>query len=191
MIRSLLSTLALAGLMVPTAHAAFITGTVDFTGTAGINGTGPLDATTFSSFTGTTVRFGTGAYSGTAGTPASFQPLTFNPPTPLDHAWSFTIGSITYSFDLVTLVKDFQGQPLDGPGLGDIRVSGTGIAHITGYEDTPGSFVLHASGGLSDLEMAFGATAVGLPPGVPDSGSTLVLVGAALGGVASLRRRLV
>jgi len=174
-------------------QAAVITGTVDFTGTTAINGTGPLDASAFTSFTGVAVDVGTGAYSGTVGTAATLKPFSFNPTiTPISALWSFSVGSTVYSFDLTSLVKDFQGVPADAPGLGTIRVSGTGTAHITGYTDTPASFVLHASGGLADLQLAFGSSTAGTPPpsGVPDGGNTLLLLGSALSGLAFLRCRL-
>jgi VPDSG-CTERM motif len=194
MIKQLTTITALAALaaLTPQAHAAFISGTVDFIGTAAIDGSGPLSATAFTSFSNVTVDFGTGVYSGTMGASATIQPFSFNPPSgPITGLWSFTQGSTTYSFDLATLVKDFQGVPADAPGLGTIRVSGTGVAHATGLSDTPASFVLHASGGLADLQLAFGASTTTLPPGVPDGGSTMAMLACGLVGIGFVRRKLI
>ncbi len=90
------------------------------------------------------------------------------------------------------MVLDFQGVPANAPGLGVIRVSGTGVAHGTGFDDTPASWVLHASGNQSELELAMGSTTTARPPasGVPDSGSTMMLLGGVLSGITWLRRRL-
>lgn len=182
--------LAVLAALAPQTHAAFISGTVDFIGTTAIDGTGPLTATAFTSFSGVTVDFGTGSYAGTVGDTATIKPFSFNPPSsPMTGLWSFSSGGTTYSFDLQTLVKDSQGVPADAPGLGVIRVSGTGIAHATGLSDTPASFVLHASGGLADLELAFGASATAIPPGVPDTGATLSLLSCGLIGLGFLRRK--
>jgi hypothetical protein len=184
------SVLALFAVAAPITQAAFISGTVDFTGTASINGTGPLNATAFTAFSGVAVDVGTGAYSGAVGAATTVHPFSFNPSSaPIANLWSFTAGGNTYSFDLMNLVLDSQGPPDDAAGLGVIRVSGTGMAHITGYSDTPATFVLHASGGVADLELAFGASTTAFPPGVPDTSNTLLLLAAGWGGLACFRRR--
>jgi len=188
---SIVTALAALAAVVPQARAAFISGTVDFIGTAAVDGSGPLSANAFTSFSGVSVDFGTGSYSGTVGDSATIKPFSFNPPSgPITGLWSFTQGSSTYSFDLSTLVKDEQSIPADAPGLGVIRVSGTGVAHATGFSDTPASFVLHASGGLADLELAFGASGTAFPPGVPDGGRTIALLAFGLAGIAYARRKL-
>jgi hypothetical protein len=171
------------------AQATFIDGTVDIIGTASVDGTSAVDATKFTGFTAS-VDVGTGSYAGTGGATVSIQPFSFNPASgAINNLWSFSFGGKVYSFDLASLVLDFQGIPAGGPGLGVIRVAGTGTAHITGLQDTPASWVLHASGGETEILLAMGSTTTGLPPsGVPDAGSSWMLLGTALSGVGLLRK---
>lgn len=126
----------------------------------------------------------TGAYAGVAaGTAAIWTPFTFNPPaasvTPL---WMFTIGTTTYSFDATSMT-------VTHPNATTVNISGAGIAHITGFADTLGTWTVTATG--SGVDFTFGASTGTGPGDVADGGTTVLLLGTALSGVALLRKKLV
>jgi hypothetical protein len=171
-----------------TTQAVPITGSIQFVGTATMN----ASQTAFISFgnpigggLGPWVQGGsqTGGYAGIAGgTTAIWTPFTFNPPaasvTPL---WMLTVGTTTYSFDATSM-------SVTHPNATTVNISGTGIAHITGFADTLGTWTVTATG--SGVDFTFGAT-TGPGGNVADGGTTVLLLGAALSGVALLRRKLV
>jgi hypothetical protein len=61
---------------------------------------------------------------------------TLTPPGGVPAQWSFSLGGIDYSFDLLTLNN---GTVFINPdnGLGSMSFGGTGIVHATGFADTP------------------------------------------------------
>jgi hypothetical protein len=190
--RATLRKLLGAGLLLLTAasvQAIPISGTIQFVGTATMN----ASQTAFVSFgnplgggLGPWVQAGsqTGSYAGVAaGTTAIWTPFTFNPPaasvTPL---WMFTIGSTTYSFDATSM-------SVTHPNATTVNISGSGIAHITGFGDTLGTWTVTATG--SGVDFTFGASTGSEPDGVADGGTTVLLLGTALSGVALLRKKTV
>jgi len=166
-----------------------ISGTIQFVGTATMN----ASQTAFVSFgnpigggSGPWVQAGSqsGDYAAVAGgTTASWTPFTFNPPaasvTPL---WMFTIGTTTYSFDAISMT-------VTHPNATTVNISGSGIAHITGLADTLGNWTVTATG--SGVDFTFGAFTGSGPGGVADGGTTVLLLGTALSGVALLRKKMV
>ncbi len=86
-------------------------------------------------------------------------------------------GGNTYSFDLLTLSIDQQGN-------NTLMLSGTGDLNMTGFDTTTGSWVFTANqgGGTFSFSSSNGA--------VPDGGSALILFGLGLGGLETLRRKL-
>lgn len=163
-------------------HAIPIQGSIQFLGQAttdpsgsafiGYSGPGGIGL-------GPIVQIGTGDYAGiAAGAVATWSGFSFNPPvasvTPL---WTFLISGITYSFDSDSMV-------VSHPDAFTWNISGTGIAHITGFDDTVGTWEVTATG--SGTTFTFGAST----SAVPDGGTTVLLLGAALSGLALVRRRL-
>lgn len=164
-------------------------GTIQFVGTATMNSS----QTAFISFgdplgggLGPWVQAGSqsGNYAGvTAGTTAFWTPFTFNPPaasvTPL---WMFTAGGITYSFDATSMT-------VTHPNSSTVNISGSGIAHISGFADTIGTWTVTATG--AGVDFTFGAFTGSDTGGVADGGTTVLLLGTALSGVALLRKKMV
>ena len=191
---SALGAIAIAG--ASAAHATMITGTVGFTsapntpagsasqsgGTTSIHFNNPLY-----------VNFGTDDYSGTTGAVATFTDFSFTGSGTSAHLsggsiipeWTFTMGSKTYSFDLLKL-----DSGTFTPGrVSALSLQGEGIAHITGFTDTPASFSLQGTGNhFTFTILQASTTAVG--NSVPDGGSAMTLLGLGLVAVETVRRKL-
>jgi hypothetical protein len=133
--------------------------------------------------------FVTQDYAGAAGQAVNFAPISWsgsgasaviissNAPE-----WSFTIGTKTYSFDLLHLTSaSFQGGKHNF-----LALSGDGLASITGFGKTPAFFSLRGTGqGSAFIVLHASDTAT-----VPDGESGLALFGSALIAVAGWRRAL-
>ena len=75
---------------------------------------------------------------------------------------------------------------------GYVSVSGTGIVSGNGYDPTPMSWDFTSqdpNAGTSPDSWTFSASGASTPPSVPDGGSTAMLLGAALTGLAFLRKK--
>jgi hypothetical protein len=162
-----------------------ITGQIDLTGTATADNSDFLAAHEFTSFSGVTVGgLPSGTYAGVADgqavsmpSPVVFAPTPNLPVSPL---WTFTIGATTYDFNLTSLSV--------GPiSANSIQLDGSGTLQVTGYTDTPGSWILNASSYGSDT---FTFESSNTAAGVPDGGTTVLLLGASLTGLALIKRRL-
>jgi hypothetical protein len=113
---------------------------------------------------------------------AFFSAFVFSPPaTPLIPLWRMTFNGITYSFDATSMVAHYNA-PLQIWNLG-----GSGIAHITDELDTPG--IWNLSAGRQGISFFLGAGSA-VQASVPDGGSTALLLGTALAGLALHRRKL-
>jgi hypothetical protein len=167
------------------AQANPITGTINFDGSATSDNPNFLLATEFTSFSSVTVVSGaSGTYGGVAGGTAVSMPnaLFFSPVTvPVSPLWTFTIGATTYDFNLTSMTVSYESAT-------QIDLSGSGTLQVTGYTDTPGQWELSANnvGGAAE----FGFTSSNVASGVPDGGTTVLLLGAALAGLWLLQRRL-
>lgn len=100
---------------------------------------------------------------------------------PVTPEWTITLGSVTYSFDLTAL----NSAVLSSGTAGAIAVSGSGTAHIAGFLDTPASWSFSGTG--TGFNFAIGSQSTSAVP-LPDGGSTLLLFGLAVGGIAAIRR---
>ena len=168
-----------------------IVGALSISGTATMDGTSFVSATKFTLFQDVVVGAASslsGAYVGTQGAAVTLTPFTWAPPTastPINPLWSFISGGDTYSFDLSTLHVDFTSNT-------GILMSGLGTAIITG----PGTSFLNTTGewdfsaqteGLSTF--TFSSTTTVPAPAVPDGGSTVSMLGAALCGLGWIGRK--
>jgi hypothetical protein len=175
----------LAALLAPALQATEITGSIGF-GSLGVDLNEP-DLATASSFTldSPFISTETGVYSGIAPlTPITFNGFEFNPPvasvTPL---WTFDVGSTVYSFDATSVSSYYN----DATRQWDI--GGSGIAMITGYTATPGTWNLNLS--QSGASIVFDSTSAESPSqSAPDNGSTLMLLGGGFIGLAGTARKL-
>jgi hypothetical protein len=135
----------------------YINGSVSFTGNAGLNAA-ISTATAFTNFSNVTAVAETnGSYAPLGhGTPATWTPFVFNPPTtPVTPLWTCSSNGVTYSFDATSMMVVFSSSNF-------LDIQGAGIAHITGYADTPGIWTI----GVQQIgaSVSFSASAmVGLP----------------------------
>jgi hypothetical protein len=165
-----------------------ITGSIGF-GSLGVSIVGSSLATA-SSFTVSSpfITTETGAYTAAPIlTPITFNGFEFNPPvssvTPL---WTFVVGAVTYSFDATSVISSFN------TALNEWDIGGNGIAMVTGYTATAGTWNLNLS--QSGASIVFDSSAAGAPVGTtgsaPDGGSTVMLLGGVLVALIGVGRKL-
>lgn len=189
--KTILAILAGGLLLCQQAQAAPISGAIEFFGRA--TASGPSGGTPV------TVSFNndpanpwisiaaTGSYTAIlTGSVFTFNDFTFigdgtaatltGPDMPI---WTRTAGGVTYSFDLLALTNGHVQA-------GAMAFTGTGIAHITGFDDTPASFALQGAG--NDFNFILSSSSTGTIP----EGSTAVLlaIGLMLVGIVTLRQKL-
>jgi hypothetical protein len=173
---SVLSTAAICAaiLAAPGAQANQITGSIGFDGSGvTINSVILATATSFS-ISSPAVNTTTGVYNAvpSGDSNVTFNGFVFSPPvssiTPL---WTFTVGTTVYSFDATTVSSTFNSA------LDSWEMGGAGIAMITGFDDTPGTWNVNLS--ETGDSFVFDSSA-GSVASVPDGGSTLMMLGSAL-----------
>jgi hypothetical protein len=124
-----------------------INGSISFFGTPVLNGS-LASATAFTGFPHIVVLNGSesGVYTNLPdGTAASWTPFTFNPPaTSVIPLWAITNGGVIYSFDATSVALTVQNSSV-------LSAQGTGIAHVTGFADTPGTWSFLVNPGPSFL----------------------------------------
>ena len=106
--------------------------------------------------------------------------------TPFTGSWSFNSGPIAvfwqvdgFTFSLIASNIDFQGS-------GFLNVSGTGTITGHGFDPTFGTWSFSAQDDPSNGIFSFsGGTET-----IPDGGATVALLGLALAGIESIRRKL-
>ena len=173
--------LGISALLSQDASAIPIVGEISFAGSYTINNPNLALATAFTGFSGVTVSAApTGDYSGLAGTGVTmsvtgftFDPFPAGGVVPL---WSLVSQPGT-TFDLLALNIAFESPT-------SLLLTGTGIAHKTGRDNTPGTWVLSAN--TLGTTFSFSST----NSSVPDGGTTVALLGIGLVGVEGLRRKL-
>jgi hypothetical protein len=138
--------LGIAGLTVD-AHAGLpsIEGSLSFVGVPVLNGPAG-SATAITNFSSDTVTSSApGNYAGLGGLVAGWSPFAFAPAVvPVVPLWTFSTNGLTYSFDATSVQLDFQNTNF-------INIYGSGIAHLTGYADTPGTWSI----GISQIRSSY------------------------------------
>jgi hypothetical protein len=161
-----------------------VTGSIGFN-SAGVTINSPDLATATSfSVTAPEVSDPTGSYATVPlYTPVEFNGFVFHPPvasiTPL---WTFDIGATVYSFD-ATSDSSFFNSDLDEWDIG-----GSGIAMVTGYAPTEGTWNVNLS--QSGASFVFDSSEAASGVAVADGGSTVACLGGAFIGLSMLRRKV-
>lgn len=180
--------LGLAG----TLQANQITGGLHMTGVATLDNADLGSATQATAFAGVTTQplTASGSYFGILQDTVTFKPFSWNPSSaPINTLWSFADAGTgwTYTFDLATLSVASQSSSF-------LNITGDGTLNITGsgspYTATSGSwsFTISNPGGASNSTFNFGFDSAN--NALPDGGTTVLLLGAALSGLALIRRKL-
>jgi hypothetical protein len=117
--------------------------------------------------------------------------FTFNPFGGVIPLWTTatTTPAGTASFDFTSLTT------LQQPGDNTLKLIGTGMLHLTGYADTPGTFTFTANQDDEQTTFSFSSSNSAQPPlnpndTVPDGGLTVMLLGASLSALGLVRRKL-
>jgi len=173
------------GLFSQQAQATAITGGIQFAGEVQFDTNSLATATkvvtwfdVFHNAGFSSVTSGTGDFAGIApGTSAAMAQWTFNPSTPTPSLWS--VGGFT--FDLLSSTVVTQNAST-------LVITGTGIVSGNGFDPTAmdWSFTTQSSGGRTRTTFSFSANGVA----VPDGGSAVMLLGAALSALGMARRFL-
>ena len=178
------------GLFSEHAGASQIEGSASFSGAVATTGDTSSGTTTISFVNpGWTVVSGLGNYvmSGTSATFTAFSFTGTGTGVTLSESGipegTFTLGTRTYSFELLALVSATATS-------GGMSIYGTGIAHITGFDDTPASWLLEGSGQDFTFHLTTWSDTDPAEFTVPDTGSAMSLLAIALVGLEALRRRL-
>lgn len=173
--------LSICGLSCADTSAAPIVGEISFSGSYTIDNTNLTLATKFLTFSSVTVSMGpTGDYVGLAGfsvshTPFAFDPLPVGGVVPL---WSIPASPGT-TFDLLTVSIDFESPSI-------LLLTGRGIAHMAGRDNTVGSWILSAN--TLGTTFSFSSSNAS-PPTTPAPEPSTALFGLGILGVATMRRR--
>lgn len=172
-----------------TVQASTVNGQIEFGIGTVTSATSGLDTTvTFSN--PWSIEAGNGNYTGLTSGSVTFSPITFvtsssTLTSTVNPLWTFVIGSTTYDFNLSALTAA-NITP------GSIALSGNGTAQITGETDnTAATWSLQGTGNGGYVFNFSSTSTSSTAPSVPDGGTTVILLGAALSGLAFVKRQLV
>lgn len=176
--------LASAALLLPRfANASPITGSIGFNGTPVFNSSPISGATGVTGYTFAYVAPGqqTGDYASVPNfTGVTFAPFSFSDAT-IAPLWSFSSGGLAYTFNATSVTANYDSV------TNLWNLGGQGLAKITGFEDTVGTW--NFSAGNQGASYTFLSNAA---MKVPDAGSSalLVIVGLTVFGLAARRRQV-
>jgi hypothetical protein len=171
----------LIGVTAFNAGASMFQGNISFAGNCILDNTNLSLATRFTSFNNVVVTAVDGAYSGittgASGPPVTYTPFVFSPLPGLPLTlWTFNSGGKTYSFDATTMSVAFSNK-------GNLVVEGSGLAKITGFDNSPGDWSITANSSGTTFSFSGGSSAaVPIPAAV-------WLLGSGLIGLAVIRRK--
>ena len=170
------------------AQAQPISGTINFTGGAVLNGSLET-ATSFTSYFGNAVSSPTvlgGSQTGDyqfvpTGTQVTIDPFSFNPFNPSSvqsiPLWSFSVNSTEYSFTATSLLIVQQSPHF-------LNLEGTGVASITGFADTAAIWTFTDAGSGAGPSFSFGGSMAVMPePSIMPLVMALPLLASALFGI--------
>ncbi len=164
------------------AHAVPIVGNVGFTGTYTSDSPGNLAAATAMTITAASVNYADGDLTG-AGAPLTFlTPITVNAaPNSLAGLtlWTVTVGAETYTFDVLTSGQSFTSAT-------QIALLGTGIMDSTAAGKDPTAGTWQLTFGKTGTAFTWQSTS---GANLPDGGTTLAMLGAALVAVVGFSRK--
>ena len=190
--RNILKSIACAALalgLTASAYASQIDGSVGFTGTVIQTGgtIGQLNTAHNMALGLLQIATTSGDLTG-AGAPYSFQSaigVNGNVPSLVNHTlWTATVGAITYSFTVTT-----ESQMFASPA--QLNLAGAGIMHDGNpADDTAGEWQLGFGRSGASFTWQGTSAATPEPTTVPDGGTTVAFLGAALSGLGLIRRKL-
>ncbi len=188
MLAVLATALISCGVFSQSAQAVPLNGSINFAGATSLNG--DVNTATTATFGPVAATTTTGSYSMVPfGTAVTFNALVFDSfASPAPNLWSLTTaGGDTFAMtaDTLIMVDRNAGNP-----LGSLEVRGSGIASGTGFDDTPGLFILTFNTADNGTTFSFSSSNSALPAGVPDGGSTAALLGLTFVGITVVRQRM-
>lgn len=167
----------------PQVQAVPITGAITFAGTVTLDSDSVNTATAVLFWhekdnTGMPlVASGSGSFAGLAGMAATFA-----------EPWSFNSGAVAAFWTVGGFTFDLISSHIVSQGGGGLFVTGTGTLTGPGFTPTMGTWSFSSQDPSAGTPPVFSFSASGGT--VPDSGSTVAFLGAALVGVEMLRRKL-
>jgi hypothetical protein len=106
----------------------------------------------------------------------AFNSITYTAFSPMQPQWKLDLNSIVYQFNLNAI-------KIDTLRADALSLTGTGILYITGFDPTPGIWIMTANNSGGAFSFSAGTNAA-----VPEPG-TLLLLGTALLGIGVCTRR--
>jgi len=184
----LLTPLAAAALFAvgSTAHAAMISGSIDIVAFASHVNIDKSAGNKTVNFVDDSITFpgnavvGNGSvdFAGFLGQYATYTDFTYNPLAVVNPLWTLVLGGASFNLTSITSIDE------SGTGL---ILTGTGTIIATGYDPTPGAWSFSADQANASSNFTFSSQTA---TGVPDGGTTLLLLGGSLLGLSQLRRKL-
>jgi hypothetical protein len=182
------TTILSTALLLPELQAAGFEGSIGFDALGIAITGGSLATSTGFTLVDPSITTETGVYSGVSTqTAVTFGGFELLPPaasvTPL---WTFDAGGDVYSFDATSISNRFNAA------LDQLDISGNGMAMVTGYTPTPGTWEikLSAEAGVGATIEFNSSTSAPHQDSAPDGGSTAILLGGGFVGLAGISRKL-
>lgn len=122
------------------------------------------------------VGFASGALTPYLGEFASYQNFSYDPLSVVNPLWNLVSFAVSFDLQSITSIDE------TGPGL---ILTGTGILTAPGFDPTAGVWSFSADSATGGRFTFSSQTAA-----VPDGGTTLMLLGAALSGLGLIRRKI-